>query len=1255
MTVASIQTALSAGEISPELYGELDLKKYSAAATTLRNFTVNYRGGAMSRAGLALVGVSKQTTFLQNGTSTGPPRPIPFQFNITQGYTLEFGDKYLRFIFQGGYVLENSVNITGATQTNPVRISVAGTPFAVGDWVFVQGVNGMTQLNGNTYIVASPAAGVFTLQDLQGNAVDGTAFSAYTSGGTVARLYTISTPYAAADLPYLKVAQSADVMSLTCANPATLSEYPPYDLVRLSAIDWTLTQTDFDPVISPPTTVTAAGLSTQSAAPGVNATFAYVVTAVDSKGNESVASISASCHGTDIEVDGGANRVTWSAVAGAKFYNIYRSPASVDTSTVGPNPVPAGSIFGYVGSAYGTQLVDSSPSRDLQQTPPTHQNPFARGQVLAVSITNGGSGLKTVTYAVTTVAGVNFVGTSLVNAGTLGGFSITNPGSGYQPGDSIAFNGAGFASGSIVFGSTNPSPLDTITLNGVVWTFVTAVTAANQTLVLGSLTATLTQLVSDLSASANTSINAASYAVSFDNTSLLITYTTAGTAGNAYTLAASRAAPSGGTLTGGSGTGFAGTAASGTVTYVGNPTNGQTIILDGVTWTFVTSGATGNQTNLGVSLAATLTQLQLDLTASGNASIQLANYAVSTTVLTITYKTVGTAGNSYTLGAGTSGGTVSAATLTGGANASTTPTGTLVVGPESGTYPGVNAYFQQRHFFGNSFNDPDTIWASRTGLFDNFDTSEPPVVTDAITASPWTEQVNGIQWLIPMPGGLIAMTGLRAWQIIGEGSYQLNVQPITPSTTQAQPQAFNGCSATIPPIVIDYDVLYVEAIGNTTVRDLSWNFWVNIYTGADLTILSSHLFLYRQIVQWTWARLPYKVLWASCNDGTMLSMTYLKEQEVYGWARHDTQGLAVGVASITEPPVNAVYMAVQRFPPYAGANGIYTMERMDNRVWQSVEDAYAVDSGVSNPLSAPSVSLTANSLSGAVTFLAGGAAFSAVSAGQVVRLGGGVATVSAYVNPTQVTGVWVLPATSGPTGFPYAPAGAWTIAPQVSALNAPHLAGMTVVGLADGVPIPRADIDPPIVVGPTGAIALPFRASNVKVGLPFLPQLQTAYVNGPQVTQGARKVVPAVTVRLAASGTGFQTGTNQPDGAAQNPPQLGPAWTALSTADTTQPTGGQVLPPNFTYQTPDGATATQLWTGDIRIVGNGADWDSKGQVAIQQMLPLALEITAIEPERLDGDLPEETYQPRQGQGDGGQQGQRRGPGMWKLQGAGPRI
>ena len=106
--------------------------------------------------------------------------------------------------------------------------------------------------------------------------------------------------------------------------------------------------------------------------------------------------------------------------------------------------------------------------------------------------------------------------------------------------------------------------------------------------------------------------------------------------------------------------------AAGTITFVSNPGNNTTITLNGSTWTFVTSGAAGNQTNIQGTLAATLTQLQSDLQNSNDAQVVLASYVVSATVLTITYKTPGTGGNSYTIATNVAGASASGATLAGG-------------------------------------------------------------------------------------------------------------------------------------------------------------------------------------------------------------------------------------------------------------------------------------------------------------------------------------------------------------------------------------------------------------------------------------------------------------------------------------------------------------------------------------------------------------------------------------------------------------
>ena len=109
-----------------------------------------------------------------------------------------------------------------------------------------------------------------------------------------------------------------------------------------------------------------------------------------------------------------------------------------------------------------------------------------------------------------------------------------------------------------------------------------------------------------------------------------------------------------------------GVAATGSITFTLNPSATNTIIINGVTWTFVASGATGNQTNIGASLSATMTQLASDLNASANSSINVASYAGTATALNITYKTVGAAGNAFTLASGNANGVASGITLSGG-------------------------------------------------------------------------------------------------------------------------------------------------------------------------------------------------------------------------------------------------------------------------------------------------------------------------------------------------------------------------------------------------------------------------------------------------------------------------------------------------------------------------------------------------------------------------------------------------------------
>lgn len=115
--------------------------------------------------------------------------------------------------------------------------------------------------------------------------------------------------------------------------------------------------------------------------------------------------------------------------------------------------------------------------------------------------------------------------------------------------------------------------------------------------------------------------------------------------------------------------------ATGSIAFTVNPTNTQTISIASTTVTFVTSGATGNQVNLGASLGLTFANLLSFLNASTDTNLVKCIYNQSqdswgefnTNKLLIQAVTTGTGGNSYALASTVTGTTLSASTLTGGA------------------------------------------------------------------------------------------------------------------------------------------------------------------------------------------------------------------------------------------------------------------------------------------------------------------------------------------------------------------------------------------------------------------------------------------------------------------------------------------------------------------------------------------------------------------------------------------------------------
>lgn len=228
-----IINALNAGEWSPLLDGRTDLAGYSASASKMENFIPSIQGPAIKRGGTGFVRAVKD--------STDRTWLVPFVKARDTAYQIEFGDLYCRFYQDRSPVL-NAVtkSITGITAANPPVVTSATHGYSDGQEIFISGVVGMTEINNRWFIVANKTAGTYELTTIHGDNVDGSAYTAYTSGGTSGTPYEIVSPYSAAALVNtagelnIDYVQTGDILYIT--DRAGLLE--PRKLSRTSATSW---------------------------------------------------------------------------------------------------------------------------------------------------------------------------------------------------------------------------------------------------------------------------------------------------------------------------------------------------------------------------------------------------------------------------------------------------------------------------------------------------------------------------------------------------------------------------------------------------------------------------------------------------------------------------------------------------------------------------------------------------------------------------------------------------------------------------------------------------------------------------------------------------------------------------------------------------------------------------------------------------------------------------------------------------------
>ena len=496
--------------------------------------------------------------------------------------------------------------------------------------------------------------------------------------------------------------------------------------------------------------------------------------------------------------------------------------------------------------------------------------------------------------------------------------------------------------------------------------------------------------------------------------------------------------------------------------------------------------------------------------------------------------------------------------------------------------PSTVGYFQQRRLFGSSTNKKQRMWLTQTANHYNLGVSSPTKDDDSITVTIASLQVNEIRHMVQLRE-LVVLTSGGEWLAGGVDGV------VTPSTFQIEPQTYYG-SEQLPPITAGDIVLFMQP--GWTVRDLGYKFETDSYNGNDVSILARHMFDNYAFVDWDYAQAPHSIVWAVRSDGIVCAMTHVKEQEIFAWSRHITDGDFKSVASVQEDDDDFMYAVVQR---KIGTRTRQYIERLHDHDFTNIQDAFFVDSGLS--LNTP---ITITGFTNANPIVVTAAAHGLSNDDTVDITGIEVVDTTAdqgrsadteiegigYTVANKTTNTFELrlnAANVDGTGFKVYDSGGQVRKAVTSVSGLWHLEGESVVGLANGYATGALTVA-------DGTVTLPNAASRVHLGLNYTSTIKTLKLdnaNPLDTVQGRNKKLTRLTLRLEDTMGLWH----------------GPDLTHMREAKFGLPAlYGQEL---------------SMITGDKHITLSPS-WNKNGQIVIQQRDPLPMTILGINPDVVVG-------------------------------------
>jgi hypothetical protein len=207
-------------------------------------------------------------------------------------------------------------------------------------------------------------------------------------------------------------------------------------------------------------------------------------------------------------------------------------------------------------------------------------------------------------------------------------------------------------------------------------------------------------------------------------------------------------------------------------------------------------------------------------------------------------------------------------------------------------HPSCVTFFEQRLVFAGTTNQPQTIFFSKSGDYENMDANIGGTVADddAIIYTIASNQVNAIRFMTATRTLIIGTAG-GEFTVSGGGTDSA----VTPTNILIKKQSNHG-SANVDAIAVGNATLFLQR-AKRKIRELAYNFDVDGYIAPDMTILAEHI-SEGGLTQIAYQQEPNQIVYAVRGDGELVGLTYQREQQVTAWHRHIFGG-RFGNATIT--------------------------------------------------------------------------------------------------------------------------------------------------------------------------------------------------------------------------------------------------------------------------------------------------------------------------------------------------------------------